>query len=49
MVAAYLAENSQRGIRTELKRKMDRLKQGGYLNVFLAEGEKGKFCIKERS
>jgi len=41
----YLVDKGQISLDSRLKRKMDKLKQGGYLKVFLGEGEKEKFYI----
>lgn len=41
----YLVDEGQISFDSMLKGKMDRLKRGGYLKVFLGEGEEEKFCI----
>ncbi len=42
----YLVDEGQISFNSMLERKMDRLKQMGYLKIFFAEGEKKKFNIK---
>jgi hypothetical protein len=41
----YLVDKGEIFWNSSLKRKMDRLKRGGYLKVFLGEGENEKFYI----
>ena len=42
----YLVDEGHISFDPRLKRKIDRLKQDGYLKVFLGEGEKEKFHIE---
>jgi hypothetical protein len=42
----YLVDKGNISFDSRLQRKIDRLKQEGYLKVFLGEGEKGNFNMK---
>ena len=42
----YLVDKSEISFDARLRRKLDRLKQGAYLKVFLGEGKEEKFYIK---
>jgi len=42
----YLVDKGEISFDAMLKGKMDRLKRGGYLKVFLGEGENEKFYVK---
>jgi hypothetical protein len=41
----YLVDKGKIPFDPRLSRKMDKLKRGGYLKVFLGEGKKGKFYL----
>lgn len=43
----YLVDKGQISFDSTLQRKIDRLKQDGYLKVFLGEGEKKKFSMNQ--
>jgi hypothetical protein len=42
----YLVDKGEISFDARLRRKLDRLKQGAYLKVFLGEGKEEKFYIK---